>query len=149
LLCDIGREELKDGRRVVASNESFVAYIPFFARWPYEVHISATRHWQALTDMSRAEQRELAAILKMVLAAFDKLFDISFPYMMVLHQRPSDGGLYDYYHFHLEFYPPLRTAAKLKYLAGSETGAGLFINDTLAEEKAEELRRHIEPVSWT
>jgi UDPglucose--hexose-1-phosphate uridylyltransferase len=68
--------------------------------------------------------------------------------MMVLHQRPTDGASYDYYHFHIEFYPPLRTATKLKYLAGSETGAGVFINDTLAEEKAAELRSHVTPVMW-
>jgi UDPglucose--hexose-1-phosphate uridylyltransferase len=98
--------------------------------------------------MSDAEQRDLAAILKTVLVAFDKLFDLSFPYMMVLHQRPVDGGDYDYYHFHIEFYPPLRTATKLKYLAGSESGAGMFINDTLAEEKAAELRAHVAPVVW-
>ncbi|HYP02347.1 MAG TPA: hypothetical protein VER76_19310, partial [Pyrinomonadaceae bacterium] len=74
--------------------------------------------------------------------------DLSFPYMMVLHQRPTDGGDYSHYHFHIEFYPPLRTATKLKYLAGSETGAGMFINDTLAEEKAAELRARVEPVVW-
>jgi UDPglucose--hexose-1-phosphate uridylyltransferase len=65
-----------------------------------------------------------------------------------LHQRPSDGNDYDYYHFHIEFYPPLRTATKLKYLAGSESGAGMFINDTLAEEKAGELRARVQPVVW-
>jgi UDPglucose--hexose-1-phosphate uridylyltransferase len=85
-------------------------------------------------------------MLKMVLVAFDKLFDLSFPYMMVIHQRPVDGEDYDYYHFHIEFYPPLRSANKLKCLAGSETGAGIFINDTLAEEKAGELRALSEPV---
>ena len=94
------------------------------------------------------EQKDLAALLKMVLAAFDKLFGFSFPYMMAMHQRPVDGKTYDYYHFHIEFYSPLRTATKLKYLAGSETGAGMFINDTLPEEKAVELRAHIEPVVW-
>ncbi|HEX8708949.1 MAG TPA: galactose-1-phosphate uridylyltransferase [Pyrinomonadaceae bacterium] len=148
LLCDIIAEERQDGRRIVAGNGSFVAYVPFFARYPYEVHIASVRHLQALTDLGRAEQRELAALLKTVLAAYDRLFDISFPYMMVLHQRPSDGGSYDYYHFHIEFYPPLRTATKLKYLAGSETGAGMFINDTLAEEKAAELRARVAPVLW-
>jgi len=96
-----------------------------------------------LTELRSEEQMDLAWILKQVLVAFDKLFDISFPYMMVLHQGPSDGANYDYYHFHIEFYPPLRTATKLKYLAGSETGAGMFINDTLAEEKAAELRNLI------
>jgi UDPglucose--hexose-1-phosphate uridylyltransferase len=149
LVCDIMNEERRDGRRIVAGNDSFVAVVPFFARWPYEVHIYSTRHLQALTDMSDAEQRDLASILKMVLVAFDKLFDLSFPYMMVLHQRPTDGGAYDYYHFHVEFYPPLRTASKLKYLAGSETGAGAFINDTLAEEKAVELRQRIPHVVWS
>jgi UDPglucose--hexose-1-phosphate uridylyltransferase len=148
LLCDIVAEERRDTRRVVAENASFVAYIPFFARYPYEVHITSLRHLQALTDMSDAEQQCLAEMLKTVMVAYDKLFNLSFPYMMVLHQRPTDGRVYDYYHFHIEFYPPLRTATKLKYLAGSETGAGMFINDTLAEEKAAELRSHVTPVVW-
>jgi UDPglucose--hexose-1-phosphate uridylyltransferase len=148
LICDIASQERRDGRRVLAANNSFVAVIPFFARWPYEVHIYSSRHLQALPDMIPGEQRDLASMLKMVLVAFDRLFDRSFPYMMVIHQRPVDGERYDYYHFHIEFYPPLRTATKLKYLAGSETGAGMFINDTLAEEKAAELRKHITPVVW-
>ncbi|HEY0100334.1 MAG TPA: galactose-1-phosphate uridylyltransferase, partial [Pyrinomonadaceae bacterium] len=148
LLCDILHEERSDGRRIVAENEAFAAYIPFFARYPYEVHVTSTRHLQALTDLDADEQRALASILKTVLVAYDKLFNLSFPYMMVLHQRPTDGANYEHYHFHIEFYPPLRTATKLKYLAGSETGAGLFINDTLAEEKAAELRGHVEPVVW-
>jgi UDPglucose--hexose-1-phosphate uridylyltransferase len=148
LVCDIVGEERRDGRRIVAENSSFVAYVPFFARYPYEVHIASARHLQALTDMAEEEQKDLAEMLKTIVTAYDRLFDISFPYMMVLHQRPTDGGAYDYYHFHIEFYPPLRTATKLKYLAGSETGAGLYINDTLAEVKAAELRGHVRPVVW-
>jgi len=148
LFCDIIKEERRDGRRVVSENNGFISYIPFFARWPYEVHIAPTRHMQALTDMSVEEQRGFAAMIKTVISAYDRVFNISFPYMMVIHGRPSDGKNYDHYHFHLEFYPPLRTATKLKYLAGSETGAGLFINDTLAEEKAAELRKLVEPVQW-
>ncbi|CAN5510933.1 MAG: galactose-1-phosphate uridylyltransferase [Acidobacteriota bacterium] len=148
LFCDILKAEQADGRRIVTENGSFTAYIPFFARYPYELHIISRRHLRDLTDMTPEEQMDLAGILKQVLVAFDKLFDISFPYMMVLHQRPSDGEDYNYYHFHIEFYPPLRTATKLKYLAGSETGAGMFINDTLAEEKAAELRNLIETVIW-
>lgn len=148
LVCDILASERGDGRRVVAENRSFAAYVPFFARYPYEVHISSARHLQAITDLTAEEERDLAAILKQILAAYDRLFNISFPYMMVLHQRPTDGGDYSHYHFHVEFYPPLRTATKLKYLAGSETGAGLFINDTLAEEKAAELRALVAPISF-
>ena len=148
LLCDIVAEEKTEGRRIVVENDSFVAYIPFFARYPYELHIASKRHLQDLTQLGGDEQKNLAEILKQVLAGFDKLFNVSFPYMMVLHQRPSDGEKYDFYHFHIEFYPPMRTATKLKYLAGSESGAGMFINDTLAEEKAAELREKIENVEW-
>lgn len=148
LLCEVLSEELTTMLRVVAENESFAAVIPFFARWPYETHIYSKRHFQALTDMSETETKDLASILKTVLVAFDRLFEISFPYMMVMHQRPVDEHSYDFYHFHIEFYPPLRSANRLKYLAGSETGAGMFINDTLPEEKAAELREHVREVVW-
>lgn len=148
LLCDVMAEERRNSERIITENNSFLAIIPFFARWPYETHLYSKRHYQAIDEMSTDEQKDLATILKAVLVAFDKLFDISFPYMMVTHQRPVDGVPYDYYHFHIEFYPPLRTANKLKYLAGSETGAGMFINDSLPEVKAAELRSHVEPVVW-
>jgi UDPglucose--hexose-1-phosphate uridylyltransferase len=148
LVCEIVEKESAFGKRVVAENDSFAAYIPFFARYPYETHITSKRHLQAITDMSVAEQRDLAAVLKQVLAAFDRLFERSFPYIMSIHQRPSNSGDYDHYHFHIEFYPPMRTANKLKYLAGSEAGAGMFINDTLPEIKAEELRKLVEPIEW-
>ena len=148
LLCTIVEKEISFAKRIIAENTSFAAYIPFFARYPYELHITPKRHVLDMTEFGRSEQADLAEILKQVLVGFDKIFNISFPYMMVLHQGPSDGGDHGHYHFHIEFYPPLRTATKLKYLAGSESGAGLFINDTLAEEKAAELRALIEPVEW-
>jgi len=148
LICDIARLEKDDGRRLVAENDSFSAYIPFFARWPYEVHVVSKRHLQAISELSVDEQRGLASIMKTLLVAYDGLFAKSFPYMMVMHQRPTDGASYPHYHFHIEFYPPLRASNRLKYLAGSETGAGMFINDTLAEEKAAELRTHVAPVTW-
>lgn len=136
-------QEITDGRRIVCENESFVATIPFFARYPYEVHITARAQGKtALTDFTRKEQGELAHILKKILAKYDNLFGFSLPYMMVLHQRPTTGTSadYPYWRFHVEFYPPNRTKDKLKYLAGVESGAGTFINDTLAEEKAAEMR---------
>ncbi|MBF0547940.1 MAG: galactose-1-phosphate uridylyltransferase [Candidatus Riflebacteria bacterium] len=148
LICDILQAEFSDGRRIVAQNNSFAAYIPFFARYPYEVHITAKRHLQALTDFTEKERIDLAILMKSVLQGFDKLFGVSFPYIMAIHQRPTDGKDHDYYHFHIEFYPPLRSAKKIKYLAGSEAGAGMFINDTLAEEKAAELKEKIEIVTW-
>jgi UDPglucose--hexose-1-phosphate uridylyltransferase len=148
LLCDVLEKEGEYKQRIVAENESFIAYIPFFARYPYETHVSAKRHLGAITDLTEREQQDLAEILKQLLSAFDRLFNVSFPYMMVMHQRPSDGKPHEYYHFHIEFYPPMRTATKLKYLAGSEAGAGMFINDTLPEQKAPELRALVEPVPW-
>ncbi|MEJ7702149.1 MAG: hypothetical protein WKF71_21315 [Pyrinomonadaceae bacterium] len=128
---------------MVTENESFTALVPFFARYPYELHIYPNRHAEALTDFSLKELRDLATIFKQVLTAFDQLFNVSFPYIMAMNNRPSDGGNYDFFDFHVEFYPPMRTATKLKFLAGSEAGAGVFINDTLPEEKAAELREHI------
>lgn len=148
LICDIVGRELAAASRIVAENASFAAYIPFFARYPFEVHITAKQHLEALTDFSDLQQQHLAEILKQVLGAFDRLFDRSFPYIMAIHQRPSDGEDHSYYHFHIEFYPPMRTAEKLKYLAGSEAGAGMFINDTLPEIKAAEMRKLVEPVQW-
>jgi len=143
LYLDVLDQELTDGRRVVLENDSFVATVPFFARYPYEVHITARGVGKAaLTDFTKAEQHDLATILKAILSKYDNLFGISLPYMMVIHQRPTNGTTedYPYYQFHIEFYPPNRTKDKLKYLAGSEAGAGAYINDTLAEEKAAELR---------
>lgn len=144
LICDIVEEEKRDGSRVVFENDSFLAAIPFYARYPYEVHIFSKVHKGSLPEFSDLERWDLARILKAMLIKYDNLWDMSLPYMMVLHQNPTNGERYDYYHFHIEFYPPYRTKEKLKYLAGSESGAGVFINDTLAEEKAAELRE-VEP----
>jgi UDPglucose--hexose-1-phosphate uridylyltransferase len=148
LICDIAAKELATGSRVIAQNGTFAAVIPFFARYPYELHIYPKRHLGLFTDFTPEEIRGLAEIMKQVLTAFDGLFERSFPYIMCIHQAPTDGGDHRHYHFHIEFYPPMRSATKLKFLAGSEAGAGMFINDTLPEEKAAELREHVKPVSW-
>ena len=148
LLCEIVEKELTIGTRVVAENEGFAAYIPFFARYPFETHVAPKKHLPALSDFSSNDEIHLAEILKQLITAFDRIFEVSFPYIMAVHQRPSDGGDHEHYHFHIEFYPPMRSANRLKYLAGSEAGAGMFINDTLAEEKAAQLRDLVEPIRW-
>lgn len=140
IFCDILRDERKEGLRKILENKHFFAFIPFFARWPYEVHLYAKRHLGSLLDLTDEEKKFLAKILKRLLVKYDNLFGFSFPYMMILHQIPTDNRTYDYYHFHIEFYPPYRDRNKLKYLASCEIGAGSFINDTRAEEKAKELR---------
>ncbi len=140
LFCDILAEEKRDGRRIITENDSFTAVIPFYARYPYEVHLFSREHRRSLADFGERENADLAAILKDLLRRYDRLWGFSLPYMMVMHQAPTDGEPHDECHFHIEFYPPYRTKEKLKYLAGCESGTGAFINDTLAEEKAAELR---------
>ena len=94
--------------------------------------------------MDPEERWDLARVLKRLLAGYDELFGFSLPYMMVVHQAPTDGGDYESAaHFHIEFYPPNRTAEKLKYLAGSETGAGVYVMDVLPEASAEKLREKV------
>jgi UDPglucose--hexose-1-phosphate uridylyltransferase len=142
LVGDVLAQELADGRRIVAQNAHFIAVVPFFARYPYEVHILPRAVRTALPDFDDEEKRALSEVLKVVMVKYNNLFDRSLPYIMSMHQRPTDGSSQDYayYRFHIEFYPPYRTADKLKYLAGSEAGAGAYINDTLAEETAKTLR---------
>jgi UDPglucose--hexose-1-phosphate uridylyltransferase len=140
LWCGLLEQETGDGRRIVAATETWVAGVPFFARWPYEVHLTPRRHIGFLHEMHAREQADLAVLLKHLLVTYDALFGFSLPYIMAVHQRPTDGGDHDGYHLHIEFYPPNRTETKLKYLAGSETGAGAFINDTLPETTAARLR---------
>jgi UDPglucose--hexose-1-phosphate uridylyltransferase len=140
LHCDIVAEETRTGQRIVAENDAFLAFVPFYARYPYEVHIYARNHLRSLSDFDQQRIEELAQLLQCVLQKYDNLWGIAMPYMMVMHQQPTDGKIYNGAHFHIEFYPPLRTKEKLKYLAGCESGAGTFVNDTLPEEKAAELR---------
>jgi UDPglucose--hexose-1-phosphate uridylyltransferase len=141
LHCDLLAEEHADGRRVLYKGEHFTAFVPFYAHYPYEVHLYTRRCVPSMAELEAPEHRDLARVLKKLLTGYDALFGFSLPYMMVMHQAPTDGRDHGgVAHFHVEFYPPNRTAEKLKYLAGSETGAGAFIMDALPEDTAAELR---------
>ena len=140
LLRDIIEAEQCDGRRVVCENETAIAFVPFFARYAYEVFVAPTRTRASVADLSDAEARDFAAVLREVTIRFDNLWRMPFPYVMPLHQAPTDGGDYRSFHFHIEFHPPLRKPNLLKYLAGPEIGGGNFLSDTSPEEKAAELR---------
>lgn len=144
LWCRVQAEELEDGRRVVAQNAGWVARVPFAAHWPYEVHLVPRRHVGWIHELGVDERRDLAAILRAVLRGYDRLFGFALPYIMAIHQRPVSGDGDGSYHLHIEFSPPNRSPTKLKYLAGSETAAGAFINDTLPEETAAQLRDVVE-----
>ncbi|MEM1908594.1 MAG: galactose-1-phosphate uridylyltransferase [Thermofilaceae archaeon] len=139
LLCRILRLELEEAVRVLYENDSFVAFLPFFAMWPYEVHVYPKRHFGSLCEMGEAEIADLADCLKVVAAMYNSLFDIDLPYMMVFHQKPCKMEA-KFYHFHVEFYPLHRERDKLKYAAGIEWGAWTFTYDSLPEEKASELK---------
>ncbi len=143
LLCELLRHELADGSRVVYQSADFTAFVPPFAEFPYQVYIICERHAGSLSDMSPDVKLGLARAIKCVTGAYDSLFGLPFPYMMCMHQNPTDGRSYPHYHFHMEFYPPMRGPGKLKFNASSETGAWATINDTRPEEKAAELREKV------
>lgn len=160
--CALLRRELEDERRVVHENDTVVVYVPYAARWAYEAHVVMREHRRSLLECAPHELRGLAEALQALTRGYDALFERRFPYVMAVHQAhtgssressegspagasegggsagrpPGTGGG----HLHVEFYPPLRTADKLKFLAGSELGAGTFISDTLPEESAAALR---------
>jgi UDPglucose--hexose-1-phosphate uridylyltransferase len=140
LFQDILREEKDDGRRIICENDSAIAFIPYFARYAYEVYVAPKATYPSLADLSLDELQDFAAVLKQVLIKFDNLWQMPFPYVMPLHQAPTDGKDYSGFHFHIEFHPPLRKPNLLKYLAGPEIGGGNFLSDTSPEEKADELR---------
>jgi UDPglucose--hexose-1-phosphate uridylyltransferase len=141
--CALLARELRDGERVVYENDEVVVYVPYAARWAYEAHVVMRAHRPSLPTCEPGELDALADALQSLVRGYDALFELGrpFPYVMAVHQAPTDGRAQG--HLHVEFYPPLRTAEKLKYLAGSEQGAGTFISDTLPEDSAAQLRRAI------
>ncbi len=144
LVCRMNREEAAFGERVVFENDSFYAYIPFFTDYPYGVFVTAKAHRPRITDLTDAERTDLADILKVVTGSFDRIFNRPFPYMMAIHQNPVNSPEWKdaegYYHFHIEFYTPLRAKRLIKYYATSETGAWAAANVAAVEAKAAEVR---------
>lgn len=140
LFQDILATERADGRRVVCENETAVAFIPYFGRYAYELFVAPKATHPSIATLSDAEAVDFAAVLRQALVKLDNLWQIPFPYVMPLHQAPTDGTAYRGFHFHIELHPPLRKPNLRKYLAGPEIGGGNFLSDTVPEEKAAELR---------
>ncbi len=140
LFQDILNAERADATRVIYENETAIAFMPYFARYAYEVFVAPKATHPGIATLSDKELRDFADALQHILIKFDNLWQMPFPYVMPLHQAPTDGGDYSGFHFHIEFHPPLRQPNLLKYLAGPEIGGGNFLSDTAPEEKAAELR---------
>jgi UDPglucose--hexose-1-phosphate uridylyltransferase len=141
LLTDMARAESEDGKRVVFEDEHAIAFVPACARYPYEVWVMPTAPCQAFASLAPAQRKSLACALKTVLLKFDCLWERPFPYLMTWYQVPTDGADHPETQLHCQFYPPYRTRDRLKYLAGTEIGAGMFAMDVLPETTAYELQQ--------
>ena len=140
LICDMMETEISEKKRIIFENEDFVVFIPFFSAYPYGLYIVSKAHKQYITEFTEREKDNLAEAIKNAAGTLDSLFDYTFPYMMCMHQAPVNSGDVSDFHFHIEFYPPMRSRDKQKFNASSETGAWAHCNPTCPEEKAEELR---------
>lgn len=143
LLVDYLAAELAVGERIVVENEQWVALVPYWAFWPFEILLLPRRPVLALPELTGPERAGLAAILKRLLTAYDNLFESSFPYSMGWHGQPTDGGIYPHWQLHAHFYPPLlRSATVKKFRVGYEMLATPQ-RDITAEQAAARLREKL------
>lgn len=132
--------ELDAGTRVLYEGPAAAAFVPICARYPYEVWVAPRRAVPSIADLDAPSRADFARALKTVLRKYDGLWQRPFPYIMAFHQAPTDGEPHPEAHLHIEFYPPYRLRDRLKFLAGSEIGAGMFTADTDPDKTAAELR---------
>ncbi len=140
LVCDYLARERELNHRMIFENEHFSVLVPFWAIWPFETLVTSRRHLSSMSELSSEERDGLADILKRLTTRYDHLFDISFPYSMGFHQRPTDGQAHSEWHLHAHFYPPLlRSATVRKFMVGYEM-LGTPQRDITAETAATRLR---------
>ncbi len=140
LFCDWLKAEQAFHKRVIFENEHFSVIIPFFAEFTYGTHIISKKHKNFITEFNDEERTSLAEMVRNTAGMYDSLFDMPFPYMMCMFNAPVNSAGIESFHFHIEFFPPMRSKEKQQFLASSETGAGAHCNPTAPEEKAEELK---------
>lgn len=130
-----------EGPRVVLRNEHWTAFVPEAARWPVEVHVYPHRDVPDLPSLGDAERDAFAKLYTDLLGRFDRLFDKPLPYISAWHQAPvRDSEARDLSRLRLEIFSIRRAENKLKYLAGTESGMGVFINDIAPETTAQRIR---------
>ncbi len=140
LLVDYLAQELRLGERIVAENAHFVTLAPFWAIWPFETMILPRRRIGGFDELAAEEKSALAAALSDLTRRYDRLFDVSFPYSMGFHQRPTDGAVHAEWQMHAHFYPPLlRSATVKKFMVGFEM-LGSPQRDLTPEAAAARLR---------
>ncbi|MEL5990938.1 galactose-1-phosphate uridylyltransferase [Microbacterium phosphatis] len=127
------------GPRVLLEGEHWIAYVPFAARWPIEVHLAPRRHVADFAGLTEEERDELAPLYLRLLRGVDALYETPTPYIAAWHQAPVDVAR-DSARLHLQLTSPRRGADKLKFLAGSEAAMGAWIGDVPPERSAELLR---------
>ena len=141
LFCDTLKNERKEKKRIIFSNDHFTVYLPFYTDYPYGVYIMANRHVPYITDLTDAEKDSLGTTIRDTVGMLDALFDYRFPYMMCMYSAPVNSGDYSrFFHYHIKFFPPMRSAEKQKFNASSETGAWANCNPTCPEKTSAELR---------
>lgn len=141
LLCDMARDEAAEGKRVLYQGRHAIAFVPACARYPYEVWVLPTAPVASFAALGVAQRADLARALKTVLLKYEGLWQRPFPYLMAWYQAPTDGVAHPETQLHAQFLPPYRNRDRLKYLAGTELGAGLFAMDVLPESTARELQQ--------
>jgi UDPglucose--hexose-1-phosphate uridylyltransferase len=140
LLCEYVALEDRQKVRVVCGDDNFVAVVPFWAVWPFEILVCSRRHFGSMLELTSQEISGLSRILRRITSTYDKVFDTPFPYSMGFHQAPTDGNEHPEWHFHAHFYPPLlRSATIRKYMVGFEM-LGTPQRDITAEIAAERLQ---------
>lgn len=140
LLIDYLEMELKLRERIVAENDSWVALVPFWAVWPFETLLLPRAHVRMLNDLDAVGRSGLAAILKVVTAGYNRVFNAPFPYSMGFHGAPCDSDEHPEWQLHAHFYPPLlRSATIRKFMVGFEL-LGSPQRDITPESAAETLR---------
>lgn len=149
LLGDYVELEVKEKKRVVLENDSFLVVVPFWALWPFETLVIAKQHLRSLDDFNDKQKRDLATILKKLTTKYDNLFNTSFPYSMGIHQAPFDCKDHNQNAwFHMHFYPPLlRSASVKKFCVGFEM-LGEAQRDLTSEQAASRLQELDENVHF-
>lgn len=133
-----------EGGRIIVATEHWTAFVPAWARWPVEIHIYPHRDVRTLPELTGAERDDFAGIYLDVLGRGDRLFATPLPYISGWHQAPLSAVDTDF-RLHLQLFSIRRADNKLKFLAGSESGMGAFINDIPPEQMAARLREAAQP----